>query len=253
MKWKDRSLEGKTILVTRPKEQAEPLITRIKERGGIPLSFPVVSIKGAKNVLKEKILDDLSSFHWIIFTSKNGVDYFFQLINDLDVSLQNHKFAAVGEKTADTLRRYGVTSILVPGRFDASDLAEVLKKQVLKDERILFPKGNLAPSYLKESLADIAHVEELIVYETTSAVDLDWSLPEKADCFFFLSPSAVSFMMKQDAIKHNSTIYKTPVFCIGPTTKASAEKSGFLHVFMPNNFTAEDMVNCAISYFQGGR
>lgn len=246
-------LAGKKILVTRPKSQAKSLIKLIEEHGGTPLSFPVVSIKGIKNEAAAVHVNQLSSFQWIVCTSKNAVDYFFRMVNELGVSLGDHKFAAVGEKTADALREYGVTSILVPERFDAADLAETLKKHVSEGERILFPKGNLAPSYLKEELKSTAVVEELVVYETEPEDNLDWSLINQADCFFFMSPSAVSFMIKGLSDSNNNMNYKTPVICVGPTTKTAAEKCGFKHVYMPSHFTAEDMVNCAISYFQGGR
>ncbi|MFG6493980.1 uroporphyrinogen-III synthase [Fictibacillus sp. UD] len=246
-------LAGKKILVTRPKNQADSLVKLIEENGGTPLSFPIISIKAVKNEQAAARLNQLNTFQWIVFTSKNAVDYFFRLINELGISLGDYKFAAVGEKTAETLRRYGITSILVPERYDAADLAETLKKHVLKDERILFPKGNLAPSFLKEELKSTAVVEEMVVYKTEPEDGLDWSLIDITDCFFFMSPSAVSFMIKGLSDSQNNMIYKTPVICVGPTTKTAAEKCGFKHVFMPSNFTAEDMVNCAISYFQGGR
>jgi uroporphyrinogen-III synthase len=246
-------LSGKTILVTRPKEQAERLLALIKEQGGIPLSFPVVEIKPAQNEAGKYVQDHLSHFDWVIFTSRNGVDHFFQLIRDSGLSAKNKKFAAVGEKTAAALERYGVTTILIPARYDAADLAETLKKHVSADEKILFPKGNLAPSFLKEELKCRAYVKELIVYETVPSENLDWSLTEKADCIFFMSPSAVSFLMRGFSDSQINKPIEIPVFCIGPTTKAAAIENGFEYVHVPSIFTADDMVKSAISYFQGGR
>ncbi|MED1861844.1 uroporphyrinogen-III synthase [Fictibacillus nanhaiensis] len=242
-------LAGKRILVTRPKEQAEPLISLIQEKGGIPLSFPIVSIKGVRNDGSQSLLKNLSSYQWIVFTSKNGVDYFFDLIQDSAASLKNTKFAAVGDKTAESLSKRGVTSILVPEHFHAESLVKTLKKHVLSHERILFPKGNLAPSFIKEELKDTAVVEELVVYKTESEDHLDWSIVHQADCLFFMSPSAVTFLSKELNIEN---VNSKPVICVGPTTKSAAENCGFHQVLMPNQFTAEDMVNCAISYFQGG-
>ncbi|WP_137788736.1 uroporphyrinogen-III synthase [Bacillus sp. E(2018)] len=240
-------LAGKRILVTRPKEQAEPLISLIQENGGLPLSFPIVSIKAVKN--DGLLIKNLSSYQWIIFTSKNGVDYFFQLISDCNLTLGHVKFAAVGEKTAESLRTRGITSILVPEHFHAESLVKTLKKHVLSHEKILFPKGNLAPSYIKEELRGTAVVEELVVYKTESEDRLDWSLVHQADCLFFMSPSAVTFMSRR---LDTEQVYEKPVICVGPTTKKAAEECGYHLVLMPKQFTAEDMVNCAISYFQGG-
>jgi uroporphyrinogen-III synthase len=252
MKTPDGPLAGKNILVTRPKEQTNYLFNLIKDVGGIPLAFPVVTIKGSDKISDDNLLEHLSRFEWIIFTSKNGVDHFFRLIENIETSLERHKFAAVGEKTAQALHEWGIDSILVPHRYDAAALSELLKQHVKRGEKVLFPKGSLAPSYIKEQLKDIAAVEELVVYETKPTEDLDWSLVQKADCFFFLSPSAVSFMTKHCEKNQNSRIMKTPAFCIGPTTKKAALEKGFQHIFMPERYTAEDMVKLAAAYFQGG-
>jgi uroporphyrinogen-III synthase len=252
MKTPEGPLAGKTVLVSRPKEQADSLLSLIKDQGGIPLPFPVVTITGTDKTLNEYPIQYLSRFKWIIFTSKNGVDHFFRIIKDKELSFEHHKFAAVGEKTAQAMQERGIHSILVPKRYDAEALAELLKKEVKDGEKVLFPKGSLAPSYIKDQLKDIADVEELVVYETKPAEDLDWGLVLKADCCFFLSPSAVSFMTAYYEKKENSRILKTPAFCIGPTTKKAAVEKGFQHVFMPERYTAEDMVKLAAIYFQGG-
>jgi uroporphyrinogen-III synthase len=252
MKTTKGPLAGKTVLVTRPKEQADSLLSLIKEEGGIPLPFPVVTITGTDKELDEFSIPHISRFKWIIFTSKNGVDHFFRIIKDQELSFDHYKFAAVGEKTAQALHEQGIHSILVPKRYDAEALVELLKKEVKVGEKVLFPKGSLAPSFILDQLKDKAEVEELVVYETKPAKDVDWGLVLKADCFFFLSPSAVSFMTANYEKKQNSRILKTPAFCIGPTTKQAALEIGFEHVFMPERYTAEDMVKLAANYFQGG-
>ncbi|WP_226535316.1 uroporphyrinogen-III synthase [Fictibacillus halophilus] len=252
MKTQEGPLAGKTVLVTRPKEQANSLLTLIKEEGGIPLPFPVVTITGTVKELVEFSIHPISRFKWIIFTSKNGVDHFFSIIQGNELSFDRHKFAAVGEKTAQAMKERGIQSILVPKRYDAEALVELLKKEINVGEKVLFPKGSLAPSYIKEQLKDQAEVEELVVYETKPAEDLDWDIVLKTDCFFFLSPSAVSFMTAYFEKKQKSRILKTPAFCIGPTTKQAALEKGFQHVFMPERYTAEDMVKLAANYFQGG-
>ncbi|MCM3717026.1 uroporphyrinogen-III synthase [Fictibacillus phosphorivorans] len=249
MKTPKGPLAGKSVLVTRPKEQADSLLSQIKEQGGIPLSFPVVKITGVDPDFSKH---HLSRYRWIVFTSKNGVDHFFRILNDREWSFEHHKIAAVGEKTARALKEWGIQSVLVPERYDAVALVECLKKEISVGEKVLFPKGSLAPSYIKDGLKDIAEVEEMVVYETKAAEDLDWSLVLKADCFFFLSPSAVSFMIAYFEKKNKSRILETPAFCIGPTTKQAALEKGFHHVSMPERYTAEDMVKLAAHYYQGG-
>lgn len=252
MKTPEGPLAGKTVLVTRPKEQADSLLSLIKDEGGIPLPFPVVTITGTDKELDNFSIPHISRFKWIIFTSKNAVDHFFRIIKDQELSFDHHKFAAVGEKTAQAMQVRGIHSVLVPKRYDAEALVELLKREIKVGESVLFPKGSLAPSYIKDQLKGKTEVEELVVYETKPAEDVDWGLVLKADCFFFLSPSAVSFLTANYEKKQNSRILKTPAFCIGPTTKQAALEKGFQHVFMPERYTAEDMVKLAATYFQGG-
>jgi uroporphyrinogen-III synthase len=245
-----RPLAGKKILVTRPKEQSDQLHSMIMGEGGIPLSFPIVKIENSFDSLS--ITEDLLHYDWIIFTSKNGVDYFLNGIRNRCFSIIDQKVAAVGEKTREALHDWGIFDVIAPAKFDAITLAELLKKYVQKDERLLFPKGSLAPSYIKDELKGWAEVEELTVYETKLNEDVDWSLIEEADSCFFLSPSAVTFMMNHPMMDEKNQILNKPVFCIGPTTKKAALELGFEKVFMPERYTAEDLVKTAASYFQGG-
>ncbi|WNB93254.1 uroporphyrinogen-III synthase [Bacillus sp. NEB1478] len=246
---KERPLAGKKILVTRPKEQSDQLFSMIMDEGGIPLSFPIIKIEDAFQT--KTLTEELLHYDWIIFTSKNGVDYFFNRIRNAGFSITDQKVAAVGEKTSEALQQWGIFEVLVPPKFDAITLVELLKQHVNKGDRLLFSKGSLAPSYIKEELTGWAEVDELIVYETKPNEDVDWSLIENADSLFFLSPSAVSFMMKHPKINKNK-ILAVPVFCIGPTTKKAALELGFEKVLMPERFTAEDLVKTASAYFQGG-
>jgi uroporphyrinogen-III synthase len=246
----ERPLTGKKILVTRPKELSNSLLSKIKEEGGIPLFFPIVAIEGSDQ--SESLLTlDLSRFQWLVFTSKNGVDFFFKFIQRAGLTLSEPKIAAVGEKTRDALYDWGITDILVPSKFEAAALVELLKKYIKKGDNVLFPKGNLAPSYIMDELKDLAYVEEVIVYETKPNKGLDWDLVEKADCYFFLSPSAVHFMMNHTYITIDQ-IESIPVFCIGPSTMNAAIEHGFKNVFMPDRYTAEDLIERAVTYFQGG-
>ncbi len=58
--------------------------------------------------------------------------------------------------------------------------------------------------------------------------------------------------MMNHPMNDKNQILDKPVFCIGPTTKKAAMELGFEKVFMPERYTAEDLVKTAASYFQGG-
>jgi uroporphyrinogen-III synthase len=249
----ERPLAGKSILVTRPLAQSKILNSLIKDKGGTPLSFPVITTRGTHISKETSVIKNLGSYQWIIFTSVNGVEFFFRSIKNEGLRAEDYRFAAVGEKTAQSLKQQGAASVLIPERYDAVSMVQTLKQHVKKGDQLLFPKGNLAPSYIKEELEGFARVDEWIVYETKPNEGLDWELPKKADCFFFLSPSAVTFLMDHPELKEKATLHAKPVFCIGSTTAKAAEEAGFQQVFQPDRFTVEDIVEKAAAYFRGGR
>ncbi|XTZ11879.1 MAG: uroporphyrinogen-III C-methyltransferase, partial [cyanobacterium endosymbiont of Rhopalodia inflata] len=111
-------LAGQTVLVTRAAEQSSQFSLMLQQQGARVIEMPALEIipplswKGLDHAIEK-----LSSFDWLIFTSANGIKFFFQRLETLgkDVrDLAGIKLAVVGRKTAYVLKRYGLKADFIP-------------------------------------------------------------------------------------------------------------------------------------------
>ncbi len=140
MWFENKKLFGKSFVITRPVHQTNALAELIRREGGEPIIFPSVKIE-FDSVHKEnirKFVDDISNvrgeaevfpYHVVVFTSQNGVELFFSEIfsigKDARIFAGCH-IAAVGEKTAQTLLKFGIRPDVVPRKFTTSELCKML-------------------------------------------------------------------------------------------------------------------------------
>ena len=91
------ALAGKTVLITRAQHQAKQMSVAVKEKSGIPLEIPLLRMEGMSHTQIQHIEEQLHSYDWVIFTSRNGVAFFLDsLKKKLPLTI---KIAAVGVKT----------------------------------------------------------------------------------------------------------------------------------------------------------
>ncbi len=171
----------------------------------------------------DKVLRRLSTYDWIVFTSTNGVEFFFQRLNAIGLdtrAIGTSKIAAIGKTTAERLKTFGVLADMQPKLESSVGLLEEFKKISVKDKRILLVRPKIGSSMLLDGLADTkAAVEEVMVYRN---VDIE---PEETDFDFidqilFTSGSTIRAFLKiygsvPDGIK---------VYCLGQPTLNEAQK-----------------------------
>ena len=122
--WFDKKpLFGKTVLVTRAREQASVLTAKLEALGAQCIEAPAISIIPPPDYAGlDAAIEGLGGFDWLILTSVNGVDHFFARLTKAGRdtrSLAGVKIAAIGIQTAERLRGYGVTADIVPAEFRA--------------------------------------------------------------------------------------------------------------------------------------
>jgi len=197
----------------------------------------------------EKVIKQLQSFDWLIFTSPNGVRFFFEQLrlSGLDArALHKTKVAAIGKTTAAELSARGISADLVPaGRRPAEDnessagLLEKFSKYHGHPGRgitgwkpvirVLIPRAEVASSELPEGLTQLgAAVEVVPVYKTIeiepAEVDFDY-----IDIILFTSGSVVrAFVNKFGKVPSSIKAY-----CLGLPTLAEAKKYGIDAELMP--------------------
>ena len=152
-----RPLFGKRIVVTRTREQASDLVAGLEESGANCLEYSTINIEPVDSYgILDGELERLHEYHWILFTSLNGVEYFFQRLYAKGMDARNLKgpgIAVVGRSTADLLLKYGVRADLIPATFTGEGLAESLLDQGVEGRNILIPR---APNGQGDSARDAA-------------------------------------------------------------------------------------------------
>jgi len=237
-----RTLAGRTILVTRPAEQAAPLVRELERRGARVLVAPTIRLMPARSAALTAALKELAAgrFDWITLTSAATVDVMRErLASARDVRAQ---VAVIGEGTAAAFRRWaGRQPDLHPATFTTAALARAFPRG---SGRVLCARADIAPEGLEEALArkgwDPVRVD---AYRTVFAN----SLPRDAggalrggevDAITFTSASTV-----QGFVRALGASKGTPkVVCIGPITARAARDAGLRPAAVAKPHTVEGLI-----------
>src|SRR4030042_2872378 len=121
-----KSLAGKRILITRAREQSGDFAAQLKKRGAEVIEFPTIEIVPPLHWgAVDRAMDRLKSYDWIIFTSANGVTFFWQRVKERGKNLRlpsSLKVCAIGPATADRLKQRSVSVHYVPEKFVAESI-----------------------------------------------------------------------------------------------------------------------------------
>ncbi|WP_046173986.1 uroporphyrinogen-III synthase [Domibacillus indicus] len=242
-----KPLAGKRIVVTRPAGQAAPFIGKIEKAGGTAYAVPLIAFQPFEDEQDEVILQNLHTYDWILFTSKNGVDFFMEKAGRHLKKIQA-KWAAIGKQTARAMEAYGLPVSYMPASFSAEDLTEEIKKGLFLPEKVLIPKGSLARSLISGTLRRKGiQADDWIVYETYFPEEEQANLlklirTEKMDMFTFTSPSAVRHFVKilQEA---GEPFPDADYGVIGRVTKKEAMSFEIPISVCPAEFTVDALVN----------
>ncbi len=176
--YEKKPLFGRRVLVTRARSQASELSARIDELGGEAYEFPTIELcePSSPEALErlDRALGELAGYDWAIFTSVNGVEYFFKRLALLRIDIRQMaraKVAAVGPATAEALLSRGIVAEVLPASFyQAEGLLEAIEHDLAAGQRALLPRGDLARAYLADELEKRGvQVTDVDVYENRIA------------------------------------------------------------------------------------
>lgn len=169
----DKPLSGLSILVTRPVHQAASLIQLLQQQGAAVLHQPAIAIEATSNDTQSQIIGSLEQYNWIIFISKNSVEYGLKLISNSTHIAKSQAIAAIGKATRQALSLYGFTDITSPDSgYDSEALLEssAFSAPQIKARKVLIIRGGQGREYLKEGLESRgANVTYLDVYRRQPA------------------------------------------------------------------------------------
>lgn len=176
-----QALQGRRIVITRPRERARRLAERLRSLGAEPIVFPTVRIEPADPGPLDAAVRSLERYDWIVFTSANGVEAFWTRLVAAEKDardLVRRKVAAIGPVTAQALRQRGVEPVLVPDEYVAEAILGSLGD--VRGLRFLLPRADIAREALAAGLRERgAAVTEVVAYRTVGAGAAPGSLPRR--------------------------------------------------------------------------
>ncbi|MBO4400898.1 MAG: uroporphyrinogen-III C-methyltransferase [Selenomonadaceae bacterium] len=249
--WFDnKPLFGRKILVTRARAQASKLTRQLENLGAGVIEFPTIQIAEPSDnfTALDAAIKNMHSFDWLIFTSANGVDKFFERLKifRLDArALANAKVAAIGRATAEKLLKHGICADLIPAEFRAESLIDALKNQVA-GKKILLARAETARDILPVELEKSgAEITVAAAYKTISAAEKN--LDADFDMATFTSSSTVENFIRAVGAERLKNVR---VAAIGPITAQTLEKFGVTADVIAQEFTIAGLVD-AIKNFYG--
>jgi uroporphyrinogen III methyltransferase/synthase len=259
LQWFDsRPLFGKGVVITRPEKQADDLAKLLAKEGANPIHFPTIKIVPPLNWRElDAAIKKLEEYEWLIFTSANGVLFFFERLyaKKKDIrDLKGVKICCIGPATAQQVENKGIRVDLVPTKFISEGILKSFSAINLKGKKILLARAAEARDVLPEGLKKLgAQVDVVTAYETVGSgkkkKELEEMLKEnQVDVITFTSSSTVN-----NFIKIMGSSFKLPedvnIACIGPVTAATAKKAGFAVDIHQEEYTMEGLVGALIKFF----
>jgi uroporphyrinogen III methyltransferase/synthase len=239
LKWfETRPLLGRRIVVTRAREQASDLVTLLAEQGAECLEFPTIKVvPAADSAPLDDAINRLAAYDWIVFTSVNGVQFFFERLFELDrdVRALNHLHtAAIGPATSQRLRTFGLKSDIVPENYRAEAVVEAFRSLDLKGKKVLLPRAAEARPVLPVELRKMgAEVDEVTAYLTEKVADnadqlIEHLADKSIDLITFTSSSTVkNFKALLPPDRFQELLDGVAIASIGPITTDTAIELGF--------------------------
>ena len=255
-----RPLSGKRIVVTRTRKQAGTLSARLRDLGADVIELPTIRIEPPTDLREfAELVQDAHVYDWIIFTSVNGVEAFFDLffkLYDDAREIGGAKIAAIGPATAQRVRDYHFHVDLQPEEFVAEAVAREFQKQGgVENLRILLARAEKARDVLPKSLSALgAIVDEGFAYRTVPETRDITGARQKladdgADLITFTSSSTVE----------NFLNLKLPwpkgmkIASIGPITSRTAREAGLKIDVEARRHDIDGLVDAIQKYFGASR
>lgn len=254
-------LAGRSVVLTRAREQSADLIEQLEALGSAVVLAPAIEIVEAsdggaalKRAVASLAVGPAAGPDWIVFTSANAVRSFCGELATLTATdppasgrLGRTRIAVVGSATRDAVVRAGLEVDLLPDRFVAEGLLERFPSPPQGGGRVLLPRAEAAREVLPEGLRRMGWAVEVVPAYRTVPANLGEALRAEvagADAVCFASASAVTAFV--DAYRDD---VPRVIAAIGPVTAAAVTELGLSVAVQPEDYTASAMVAALAGYF----
>lgn len=259
--YEKKPLFGKTVMVTRERKDCFEFSEILNRHGAKTLEFPAIETRPLRQTENEKTLEEkLERCDFVVFTSANGVERYFELLASLGKDSREFKgktVMAIGEKTAEKLRKYNISADHVPAFYTAEGIIETAEELGVKGKRALIPRALSARKVLPEKLKKMgAEVDVLALYETVvpeySSEEINSIngafAREEIDLVTFTSSSTVTNFFS--LLGRDPGLFANTAFaCIGPVTKATLAAHGFDSAVTADIHTVAGLAEKILSFY----
>ncbi|RAJ18114.1 uroporphyrinogen-III synthase [Olleya aquimaris] len=219
-------MKVKTILVSQPEPKIEnsPYFD-LSEKQKVKIDFrPFIHVEGvpSKEIRQQKV--DLNNYTAIILTSRNAVDHFFRVAEEMRFKVPDSmKYFCQSEAVAFYLQKYVVyrKRKIYVGKRNFADLSPLIKKY--KDEKFLLPTTDKLKPEVPETLDALNINWKQAIFYRTVISDLSDLENVTYDILVFFSPSGI------ESLFHNFPEFKqnnTRIAVFGNTTIKAVEEKG---------------------------
>jgi uroporphyrinogen III methyltransferase/synthase len=257
----EEPLLGKKIVITRAREQAGELIRLLEGYGAHVIEFPTIEVVPPDSWDSvDRAIGDLETYHWIIFTSTNGVKFFLKRLRLKKRRLREFndlRFCAIGPRTGQEIEKAGVKVNVVPDRYCAEGLVQRLGIEKLEGRRILLARAKKARDLVPKELRNLgATVDVVEVYQTVmpnvSKKEIERVFQrDRIDLITFTSSSTVNHFIQMYEGKGGlkNPLAGVAIAAIGPITANTLQRRGITPHIIPNSYTIQALTEAIVDYF----
>ena len=244
LQWFGRGpLSGKRVLVTGTRYISKELEEELAPLGAETVTISLIESRPMWTEEIRQALDQIGLYGWMVFTSSNGVDLFFDVMREQDIDLRrlmHLKFAVIGRKTAAALKAHGFSCDFVPENYSGADLAREWIPTLGSEERILLLRAqegsDVLPEKLKEAGIPFADIPLYTTWTDRRRKEELNRIIGQVDYVTIASSSAARALWEMLEDKEH---IPAKVVSIGPFTTKTARKLGLPVYADAVEYTAE--------------
>lgn len=233
-------LLGKTVVITRPREQAAHLAGLIRQAGGEALIFPAVEIRDLVDTSAvNALIDRLDEYELAVFISPTAVARAMALISARRALPPTLQIAAIGQGSARELKQRGVEKVLVPtGRFDSEALLDLAEMQQVNGKRVVIFRGSGGRELLADTLrqrgaiVEYAECYQRVRPDTLPTELLERGARDQIQALVITSAEGLNNLYEMAGEQGANWLKRTPMFVPHPKIEQAGRALGLTRLIV---------------------
>lgn len=233
-------LLGKTVVITRPREQAAHLAGLIRQAGGEALIFPAVEIRDLVDTSAvNALIDRLDEYELAVFISPTAVARAMALISARRALPPTLQIAAIGQGSARELKQRGVEKVLVPtGRFDSEALLDLAEMQQVNGKRVVIFRGAGGRELLADTLrqrgaiVEYAECYQRVRPDTLPTELLERGARDEIQALVITSAEGLNNLYEMAGEQGANWLKRTPMFVPHPKIEQAGRALGLTRLIV---------------------